>query len=58
MRRMGYDMKCFSADVLASRAPGEGHEPPLPPYPAWLDRLAAFDPRRVVFAHDAAVWVP
>jgi N-acyl homoserine lactone hydrolase len=26
------------------------------PYPEWTERLARFDPARVVFAHDAAVW--
>ncbi|WP_436526927.1 N-acyl homoserine lactonase family protein [Actinoplanes sp. HUAS TT8] len=41
----------FSGDVLGRRA-GVG----LPP--AWLDRLLAFDPRRVLFAHDNAVWTP
>jgi N-acyl homoserine lactone hydrolase len=29
---------------------------PLPP--AWIDRIMAFDPARVVFAHDHAVWTP
>ena len=48
----------WSSDVLASEAGERGHEQPLPTYPAWVDRLKAFDPRRVVFAHDAAVWVP
>jgi N-acyl homoserine lactone hydrolase len=48
----------WSADVLASRAAGLGHEPPLPTAPEWMERLLAFDPRRVVFAHDAAVWRP
>lgn len=48
----------WSADVLAAYAPGFGHEPPLPPANPWLARLLAFDPRRVVFAHDSAVWVP
>jgi metal-dependent hydrolase (beta-lactamase superfamily II) len=32
--------------------------PQLPAYPAWLDRILEFDPRRVLFAHDAAVWEP
>jgi N-acyl homoserine lactone hydrolase len=27
-------------------------------YLPWLDRVLEFDPRRVVFAHDAAVWEP
>ena len=31
---------------------------PLPTAPAWMDRLLAFDPRRVVFVHDAAAWEP
>jgi glyoxylase-like metal-dependent hydrolase (beta-lactamase superfamily II) len=30
----------------------------LPLAPAWMEQLLAFDPRRVVFAHDAAVWEP
>lgn len=46
----------WSADVLAARAAGLGHEPPLPEPSPWMQRLLAFDPRRVVFAHDAAVW--
>jgi glyoxylase-like metal-dependent hydrolase (beta-lactamase superfamily II) len=25
-------------------------------YPAWMERLEAFDPVRVLFAHDVAVW--
>jgi N-acyl homoserine lactone hydrolase len=48
----------WSADALASRAAQLGHEPPLPDPSPWMHRLLAFDPRRVVFAHDAAVWVP
>ncbi len=48
----------WSADVLAVRAAARGHAPPLPEPPTWMERLLAFDPRRVVFAHDAAVWVP
>ncbi|MEO6509494.1 MAG: MBL fold metallo-hydrolase [Nocardioides sp.] len=47
----------WSADALASRARQRGHDEPLPTYPAWVDRLSEFDPRRVVFAHDAAVWI-
>ncbi|GIF02997.1 N-acyl homoserine lactonase family protein [Actinoplanes siamensis] len=41
----------FTGDVLAHRAG-------IAPTPAWLDRLLSFDPRRVVFAHDNAVWTP
>ncbi len=48
----------WSADVLAASAAALGHVQPLPRAPAWMDRLLAFDPRRVVFAHDAAVWEP
>ena len=48
----------WSEDVLARRAPELGHRAPLPVAPHWVDTLLAFDPRRVVFAHDAAVWVP
>ena len=48
----------WSSDVLAARARDLGHAEPLPLAPGWVDRLLAFDPRRVVFAHDAAVWEP
>ncbi|MFF9817238.1 N-acyl homoserine lactonase family protein [Streptomyces sp. NPDC014006] len=48
----------FAADHLAREAARDGAAPPLPPYRPWLDRLAAFDPRRVLFAHDASVWEP
>ncbi len=48
----------WSADVLAHRAHDLGHEAPLPLPPSWIERLLGFDPRRVVFAHDAAIWQP
>ena len=48
----------WSADVLAARAAELGHEEPLPSASPWMSRLLALDPRRVVFAHDAAVWIP
>jgi len=48
----------FASDHLARRAALDGLEPPLPGYQPWLDRLADFDPRRVLFAHDASVWEP
>ena len=48
----------WSADLLAARAAELGHEEPLPTSSPWMQRLLAFDPRRVVFAHDAAVWLP
>ncbi|MFK0096578.1 N-acyl homoserine lactonase family protein [Streptomyces sp. NPDC091040] len=48
----------FASDQLARQAALDGVEPPLPPYRPWLDRLADFDPRRVLFAHDCSVWEP
>jgi N-acyl homoserine lactone hydrolase len=48
----------WSNDALAARARELGHSEPLPTYSPWMTRLLAFDPRRVVFAHDAAVWIP
>ena len=48
----------WSAEALAARARELGHGEPLPTYSPWMTRLLAFDPRRVVFAHDAAVWIP
>jgi glyoxylase-like metal-dependent hydrolase (beta-lactamase superfamily II) len=48
----------FGAEQLARRAAREGVAQPLPEYRRWLDRLAEFDPRRVLFAHDCAVWEP
>jgi N-acyl homoserine lactone hydrolase len=41
----------FTADALAHRA-GIGTPP------SWVETLLAFDPRRIVFAHDNAVWIP
>lgn len=48
----------YSADALAWRAAQEGNASPLPLTPAWIDRLQRLDPRRVVFAHDHAIWQP
>ncbi|MFC5033097.1 N-acyl homoserine lactonase family protein [Streptomyces sp. So13.3] len=48
----------FAADQLARRAALDGVAHPLPPYPSWLDRICALDPRRVLFAHDGSVWEP
>ena len=48
----------WTADALAVRARSLGHADPLPTAPAWVERLLAFDPKRVVFAHDAAAWEP
>ena len=48
----------WSADALAASAVKLGHAEPLPTAPVWMTRLLAFDPKRVLFAHDAAVWEP
>ncbi len=48
----------WSADALAAFAVKLGHTEPLPKAPVWMTRLLAFDPKRVLFAHDAAEWVP
>lgn len=48
----------YASDHLARVAALEGMEQPLPAYRPWLDRLCAFDPRRVLFAHDCSVWEP
>jgi len=48
----------WSADALAQRAGELGHTEPLPMAPTWMTRLLEFDPKRVLFAHDAAVWEP
>jgi N-acyl homoserine lactone hydrolase len=48
----------YSADALTWRARQEGHADGVPLPPAWMDRIMAFDPARVVFAHDHAVWTP
>jgi N-acyl homoserine lactone hydrolase len=48
----------WSADALAARAHLLGHEEPLPPANRWMARLLELDPRRVLFAHDSAVWIP
>ncbi|GHH80514.1 hypothetical protein GCM10018793_35760 [Streptomyces sulfonofaciens] len=48
----------FAADELARRARQDGAAEPLPHHRPWLDRLCAFDPRRVLFAHDCSVWEP
>lgn len=48
----------FASEALGRRAVLDGVEPPLPRFHPWIARLLEFDPRRVVFAHDAAVWQP
>jgi glyoxylase-like metal-dependent hydrolase (beta-lactamase superfamily II) len=48
----------WSADALAASGRELGHADPIPTAPSWMPRLLEFDPKRVVFAHDAAVWEP
>ncbi len=48
----------FGRDVLAARAMRDRHAENLAPVRGWIERLLAFDPKRVVFAHDGAVWEP
>ena len=51
----------YSADALGWQARRDGHagkDGPVPPAPVWMDRLEQFDPARVCFAHDHAVWEP
>ncbi|ROP32437.1 N-acyl homoserine lactone hydrolase [Couchioplanes caeruleus] len=48
----------FTGDVPAGRARADGAGSPLPVPPDWVARLLEFDPARVVFAHDNAVWTP
>ncbi|MFH8380592.1 N-acyl homoserine lactonase family protein [Kitasatospora sp. NPDC018058] len=46
----------YGQAVLARQAAREGVAAPLPGYRGWLDRVAEHGPRRVLFAHDQAVW--
>ena len=48
----------FGGDILAHAARRDGAAEPLPVPPGWVARLCEMDPRRVVFAHDGAVWEP
>jgi N-acyl homoserine lactone hydrolase len=48
----------FAADLRAAVARGGRSNVVVPPYLAWMDRLLAFDPRRIVFAHDLSVVEP
>ena len=48
----------FSAEYLARTAALVGAAEPMPGFRTWLDRLAEFDPRRILFAHDCSVWEP
>ncbi|MFV0130833.1 N-acyl homoserine lactonase family protein [Streptomyces sp. HMX112] len=46
----------FASAEMARRAALGTAGPPPAPYRPWLDRLAAFGPHRVLFAHDRSVW--
>jgi N-acyl homoserine lactone hydrolase len=48
----------YGSDVLNWRERRSDSASKLPVPPSWIDRLQAMDPRRVVFAHDNAVWEP
>ncbi len=48
----------YAADVLALHARRQAVVDVPVIAPVWLERLQAMDPRRVVFAHDQAVWEP
>jgi len=48
----------YGADVLNSNDHRHDPSSTLPVPPAWIARLRDMDPRRVVFAHDNAVWEP
>jgi hypothetical protein len=48
----------FTADYLARQVQQDGASPPLPGVSPWLGRLLDFDPARVLFAHDLAIWEP
>ena len=45
----------FALAVYAVEVERDGSQP-VPAYPTWLPRLLAFEPRRVMFAHDLATW--
>jgi N-acyl homoserine lactone hydrolase len=48
------DAAMYARDLYAWRLDGEGR--PHPPYAPWVARLQEFDPWRVTFAHDLAIW--
>lgn len=48
----------FASDHLARQAALHSAADSLPSYRSWLERLADFDPRRVLFAHDCSIWEP
>jgi N-acyl homoserine lactone hydrolase len=48
----------YSMARVQRRLRRSGGDPEADPGPEWLDRLDAFEPVRVAFAHDEAVWEP
>lgn len=48
----------YAADQLAWLAHNEVAYHVTPSYPAWIHRLQQFDPARIMFAHDLAIWEP
>ena len=48
------DAAMYARDLYAWRLDREGR--PHPPYAPWVARLQEFDPWRVTFAHDLAIW--
>jgi glyoxylase-like metal-dependent hydrolase (beta-lactamase superfamily II) len=55
---LGQGMPCATDFASAAYALGlerEGSDP-VPPYPDWLPRMMEFEPARVMFAHDLAIW--
>ncbi|MGH3328765.1 MAG: MBL fold metallo-hydrolase [Streptomycetales bacterium] len=48
----------YTGDQLAWRARNDAVADPLPLHRPWIERLQGFDPSRILFAHDQAVWEP
>ncbi len=48
------DAAMYARDLYAWRLDRDGR--PHPPYAPWVGRLQEFDPWRVTFAHDLAIW--
>lgn len=47
----------FASAVYARQLEVDGSDV-VPPYPAWLPHILEFEPVRVLFAHDLAIWQP
>jgi N-acyl homoserine lactone hydrolase len=48
----------YAAELWAAEAQRVGTRDGLPSVSDWIERLQAFDPRRIVFAHDSSVVEP